>query len=84
MECRMKYLIPVLLLLASCVAPTPGVRKTDVVVRNTSPYPIEVRAKAGFLSRTIRLMPGEAWTGWVPAIPVSEVDIEMTAVPPVR
>jgi len=74
----MKYLLPALLMLASCVAPAPGTRKLDIVLRNTTSHPIEVRAKAGFFSRTIRLEPGQSWTGWVPPqVPVSAIEVEV-------
>ena len=81
----MKYLIPALMFLASCATPEPGNRKIDIVLRNTTPHPIEIRAHAGFLSRTIRLDPGETWTGWVPpSVPINEIRIEVVEPKPVR
>jgi len=61
-----KYLSPVLLLLASCCASGSGERRVDIVLRNDSMHPIELRASAGIFSRRLQLMPGEVWRGWVP------------------
>jgi hypothetical protein len=78
----MKYILPVLVILtlsvASCASPSPSSRKLDIVLRNTTPHPIEIRAKAGLLSRTIRLEPGQRWNGWVPTfVTVQSIEIEM-------
>ena len=59
-----KYLLPVLLLLASCSGS--GERRVDIVLRNDSLRPIELRASAGIFSRRLQLMPGEVWRGWIP------------------
>lgn len=75
----MKYLLPILLLATlSCSTPSPKSKKLDIVLRNSSPHPIEIRAKAGLLSRTIRLEPGQRWNGWVPTfVTVEAIEIEM-------
>lgn len=79
----MKYLLPILLLgLLSCASPSPTSKKLDIVLRNTSPHPIEIKAKAGLLSKTIRLEPGQRWNGWVPTfVSIDSIEIEMSARP---
>ncbi|GEM_PF-6907574 len=73
-----RLLFGALVLLTACAAPAPAHRKMDINLRNTSPMPVEVRAKAGPLSRTIRLKPGETWSGWVPTfVTVKQIDIEV-------
>jgi hypothetical protein len=59
-----KLFLPVLLVLASCCSP--GERRVDIVLRNDSNRPIELRASAGLFGRRLQLMPGEVWRGWVP------------------
>ena len=59
-----KYLLPALLALASCTS-SPD-RRMDIVLRNDTTRPIELRASAGIFSRRLPLMPGEVWRGWVP------------------
>ncbi len=74
----MKYLIALVLLIGSCAAPPPQVEKVDILLRNTTDHPIEVRARTGFLGKTIRLQPGESWKGWIPPrIPVSKIVIDV-------
>ena len=74
----MKYLIALALLMSSCVASPDKVEKVDILLRNTTDSPIEVRARAGFVGKTIRLQPGETWKGWIPShVPVSDVVIEV-------
>jgi hypothetical protein len=60
-----KYLSPVLLFLASCACGSEE-RRVDIVLRNDSTRPIELRAYAGIFSKRLQLMPGEVWRGWVP------------------
>jgi hypothetical protein len=60
-----KYLSPVLLFLASCATGS-GEGRVDIVLRNDTTHPIELRASAGIFSRRLQLMPGEVWRGWVP------------------
>jgi hypothetical protein len=59
-----KCLVPLLLFLASC-ASGPG-EKLDIVLRNDTPHPVELRASAGVFSRRLQLLPGEVWRGWIP------------------
>jgi hypothetical protein len=59
-----KYFLPVLLFLGACCSP--GERRVDIVLRNASDRPIELRASAGIFSRQLQLMPGEVWRGWIP------------------
>jgi hypothetical protein len=76
----MKYLLPALFLLSTCASPPPSSssQKLDITMRNRTPYPIEIQAKAGIFSRSIRLLPGEKWTGWVPTfVSVQGIEIEM-------
>lgn len=77
-----RLLFGVFLALGACAAPAPAQRKMDIQLRNPSPVAVEVRAKAGPFARTIRLKPGETWSGWIPTfVTVKQIDIEIT-VPP--
>ncbi|MBI2901719.1 MAG: hypothetical protein HYY17_16160 [Planctomycetes bacterium] len=77
-----KLLFAALVLLASCASPAPASKKLDIVLRNTSAVPVEVKAKAGIFSRTIQLKPGETWNGWVPTfVTVRQVEIDVSACP---
>jgi hypothetical protein len=60
-----KYLLPVLLVMNACVFPATGERRVDIVLRNKTERPIELRAQAGLFSRTLLLAPGEVWRGWI-------------------
>jgi hypothetical protein len=60
-----KCLLPVLLLLASCASGS-GEKRVDIVLRNDTPHPVELRASAGIFSRRLQLLPGEVWRGWIP------------------
>ena len=74
-----KYLLPALILMASCVAPAPGERRVDIVLRNGTERWIELRAQAGLFSRNLHLAPGEQWRGWIPTQFVGhEIRIEMS------
>jgi hypothetical protein len=74
----MKYAIALVFLMGACTVPQSRVDKVDILLRNTTSHPIEVRARAGFFSKTIRLQPGEAWKGWIPPqVPVSEIVIDV-------
>lgn len=61
-----KYLLPVLLAMSTSCATGSGERRVDIVLRNDTPHPIELRASAGIFSRRLQLVPGEVWRGWVP------------------
>jgi hypothetical protein len=61
-----KYLLPALIALSSCAAPAPGEGRVDIVLRNGTDRPMELRARAGLFSRGLLLAPGEVWRGWVP------------------
>ena len=60
-----KYLLPVLLGLASCVDGSSGEKRVDIVLRNQTDRPLDLRAQAGLFSKTLHLGPGEVWRGWV-------------------
>ena len=59
-----KCFLPALLFLGSCCSP--GERRVDIVLRNDTNRPIELRASAGIFSRRLQLAPGGVWRGWVP------------------
>jgi hypothetical protein len=75
-----KYLLPVLLALASACAPAE--KRVDIVLRNDAARPIELRASAGLFSRRLQLMPGEVWRGWVPLdFAIGEIRLEVAEDP---
>ncbi len=60
-----KLFLPFLLFLASCASGS-GEGRVDIVLRNDTPHPVELRASAGIFARRLQLLPGEVWRGWIP------------------
>ncbi len=76
-----KYLPFALLALSACTSIPSGAegKRVDIVLRNSMPYPVELRASVGIFGRRIILAPGEVWRGWIPTdVPVGAVQVEMT------
>lgn len=73
----MKYLLPALLMILSSCAIDPS-RRVDIVLRNKTERPIQLRARTGFFGKNLQLSPGEVWCGWVPRdFVTSEIVIEV-------
>ena len=75
-----KYLPLALLALASCTSLPTGsdAQRVDLVLRNATDHPIELRAAVGIFGRQILLGPGDIWRGWIPTgVGVGEVHVEI-------
>jgi hypothetical protein len=72
----MKYaVLAAILLLGSCT-PVPG-KRIDIHLENTTQESIEVEAFALGFTKTVKLSPGERWSGWIPTF-VAPKDIRIT------
>ena len=78
----MKYAAIALALLLSSCSPSPD-RKIDIHLENLTAEELKVEAKALGFSRTVTLLPGEKWSGWLPAF-VTPKDIKVTIKPKSR
>ncbi len=61
----MKYLLPLVLLIASCAGGISAEKKLQIAVRNDTDRPLEFHARSGIFGRTVKLEPGHTWRGWV-------------------
>jgi len=59
--------IEVLCFLAAC-APPQRRSQVDITIENPGNEPIELVATAGFVSKTIVLLPKQTWSGYLPFI----------------
>jgi len=77
-EDAMKYLwLTALSVVYSVILACTPAERIDVTLRNHTPAPIQIRAKAAGFSRIIRLKPGEKFEGWLPRMMVESIEITL-------
>jgi len=62
----MKYVLCIAALIVMFSCSVPPKDRMEINLMNKGDETVEIRAGAGFFSRTIVLKPGQEWKGWVP------------------
>ena len=68
----MKYVTIALLALLSCSSPADRI---NIEMKNATGRTLTIEATAGGFTKTVRLSPLGAWTGWVPKGAVDRIEV---------